>query len=286
MLVKNLSLGKQNSQLDSIFSFVGFEDRVKIEKEGTNSSEQSIVTLNISSINSKETIILGFTPYTSEIKEKEDVIEMNFQAETSSGKTYTSNSLIRKIYNITHDFDIEQKVQFNDGTDIDYSKDVLEDGEFVKLTATITNKENDVFYPSVNYKIDDAIEIQSIRTIIDGVETDILSTNSSNDLRIDDLNIGANKTIRIVVIGKINTNNTTENKITNFLDVSDSKSYKNKVLSISALIDKKEPTTDVEPIREPTIQTNEEDDESGIKIIKPIKDTEEDYDDNTDDKRR
>lgn len=277
VLIKNLNVGNQDN-LNNMFLFNGFADRITIDGISTNSSGQSVVTLNISSIEAQEEITIGVSPNSGEINQSEDYVEMFVQAITSSGVIYNSGELIRTIYNSAHNFEVKQKFEYTNGTSLDYENDKIENGEEIKITGTIVNKEEKRLFPYIKYKLDNALEVQSANLILGNEQTDITEEFNSNELNKDGIILESNETLKILIIAKVNTSKTTENTLDVILDVSNLETNKNKSSTVTLSMDKEEPETQEKPKEGETQIIDDPEGESGIKIINPKKDRVDDED--------
>lgn len=262
---KNFNFGGEDVPLSRLFLLDDMENRVTLGEKTVNENGEGILTLIISSIEANETVKIRFAPYTSKITEAEEKAEMIAIIQPDSEKNYYSNLLERTIYKARNDVVLEQQVELLSGEQINCETDVIEDGETIKLTGIITNKDATDTERDISYSISPALEVESAKLITEDDETDITQNISQNSLKIYSKTIKANSSVKIIIVAKIVGNWAPENKVTNILREEDNKTYYIDSSTLTFLINRHE----IEPIED------EEDKEITIRIEGRIEDTED-----------
>lgn len=266
VFLKNINYGNDDS-IDKIFFLSEFSDLITIDGVTKNENNQSMITVNISKIEANQTMVIAISPNADKIENATDYVKMYVQAETTTGGIYKSNSMTRKILNSEHKFELNQKVQFENGAEIN-TNDKIKNGEILQIVGTVKNQEDKVLPINICYALDSAIEIQEAKLIINNNETDIKEEFIANSFTRNGMSIEENDTIKIVIVGKVNTKKASESNITCSLDAITTL-LQNKNSKITVLIDKEEPTT-IETLQDTpkTVIDEQNDDNNGIKIIK------------------
>ena len=181
----------------------------------------TIMTLNIKEINANETLTIEMFPSTDDNldgKESDNVWILS-EAITEKQNSYVSNKFTRKIKNVSLKYDLEQSGNFENGKKINIETDKLSDGDKIEFTATITNNEAETRKIELEYNLDKMIDIQSAKIQTTSEEKDISNEFSYNNLKEEEQTIAAGETIKLSVIGKIETLNI--DSVTNKLNVMD-----------------------------------------------------------------
>ena len=221
------------------------EDKVSYKDEKTSKDGTKTMTLKVNSINAGETITIEMFPsteYTLNGEESADVW-MLAEAVTSSQNSYISNKLTRTVTNYSTDLKLDQKGEYENGKTINANTDKLNNGDKVQFTATITNNEDKEHTVEFEYNLDQMIDVQSAKIVTNSGENDVTGQVSYNNLSQENQAIKPGETIKINVVGEVDTLNT--ESITNSLKVSDEENGRidNNDLTIS--VNKTEDPVDV-----------------------------------------
>ena len=218
----------------------------KIENKIENISSEllkdglTIITLNIKEISPNETLAIGMLPSTEYDlggKEIDDVWILS-EAITENQNSYVSNKLTRKIKNISFKYDLKQYGNFENGKTINTETDKLNDGDSVEFIATITNNEADARKIELEYNLDKMIDIQSAKIQTASGEKDILNEISYNNLKEDEQTIAAGETIKLSIVGKVETLNI--DSVTNKLNVMDTETARASNSELTIKVNKTE----------------------------------------------
>ena len=234
---KTLNIKDESVSLNKIISTTEAPDRIILGSKGKNSDGEQIATFRITSIEPGRIIEIPIGVATSKISKEKENIQMIVQAETESGKIYVSNDMYRQMYNISKEIALAQQLQDNSGRTIDTNNELLQNGQEIKILANITNKANsEILYSSITYKIDKVFKINSAKLIIDEEEKN-LNLNELYEIFLESVKINGNSNAIIEIIGTVNTENTSQNIITNKLEVTDNGSRLITFSSLSCAIE-------------------------------------------------
>lgn len=234
------------------------ENEEIVSYKGVETSKDGIKTmkLRVNSINAGETLTVEMFPstnYTLNGKESVD-IWMLAEAITSNQNSYISNKLSRTVTNYSANLELNQQGKYENGKTIDVKTDKLNDGDKIQFTATITNNENKEHEVEFEYNMDKMIDVESAKISTDSGEEDILNQISYNNFRKENQTINPGETIKINVVGKIDTLNT--ESITNKLKVSDEENGRIENNDLTILVNMTEDPIDVPENNNPDDSNN------------------------------
>ncbi len=209
--IKNMT----NESMKDITLTIGFsgklesnicnDDRLSWKSEKKEQDGSTYTSITISYINANETFEIELYPPVDEKvdnKISEDVWILA-QAETANKNTYMSNKLIRKIYNFSNDFTLEQKVLNENGNEINTKNYKLSDGEMVKFVVNFTNNEEEAKNVRFRYILDEMINIKEAKIKNISGEKDILNEMSDNAFEENPQTIESGEKISLVILGTI-----------------------------------------------------------------------------------
>ena len=251
----NLDLDK--NEIENIIDISEYENNVSIKGKSTNDKGQTVVTLEIASIEPNKTINIDISPYTKKIEEEKATIEMVAYAETENENLYFSNTLSKEIVNNTHKIEVTQKITDKNGQEVTESSAPLNDKEDIKITATFMNKEDAEVYTYVTYKIDDGLDVKNVSLVKSDGETSLNDEITENYLTLPDFNIEGKGIVKIIVSATVNEDKASTNEMVNTLNYIDKQTYAGGNVTNKFFINKQKGEPDMKDNEDVIIQPDD-----------------------------
>ena len=202
--------------------------------------------LAIKSIGANETINLDMFPATDYDLDGNKKLDVWILAEavTAEKNSYVSNKLIRNVKNYTADIDLAQQGIYEDGKIIDASVDKLNDGDKINFKAIIKNNEENERTVTIEYNLDEMIDVQNAKIETSNGEEDVLSIIEYNNLNKEGQKIKPGETVTLNLEGVVDALET--ESITNNLKVVDSENGRILKNNITFAVNKTEDINDTD----------------------------------------
>ncbi|MCI9063817.1 MAG: hypothetical protein HFJ17_04375, partial [Clostridia bacterium] len=214
-LSKGLSCNKDN--------FIECDDNTKINvksKEFNTELGQTIIILEIDSINQGKSAVIRVNPDIEEFEGENSYVEFSAIASTESKKIYTSNNVKRKVYSGAEksNLRIDKSITVNEKA-IDENT-ILENGDKISINVSLENLKDKEVRTSTSILLDNCIKDIKINSIQNGNKQDISNKMNNNKLYTDYM-IKTNEKIQLTITAVFDNSRVYNENVRNIINIED-----------------------------------------------------------------